>query len=82
MKDLRIDYVFDGIALGLASVQVNEIMQYIQLGAGILATLISVAFSIWKWWKKASSDGKITKEEIKDGIKEIADTIKDKKGKE
>lgn len=78
MSKFRIDYVLDGIALYLASIQVDEILKYVQLIAGILATIISIAFSIWKWWKKASADGKITKDEIKDGIEIIKDHLDDK----
>ena len=78
MSKFRLDYVLDGIALYLASIQVDEILKYVQLIAGILATIISIAFSIWKWWKKASADGKITKDEIKDGIEIIKDHLDDK----
>jgi len=74
MKDTRIDYVFDAVAIALGVSQGQELLSYIQLGLGILATIISVAFSVWKWWKKASADGKITKDEIK----ELSDDLKDK----
>ena len=74
MKDTRIDYVLDALAIALGLSQGKELLSYIQLGLGILATILSIAFSIWKWWKKASADGKITKEEIK----ELSDDLKDK----
>ena len=88
MKKFRVDYVFDGIALALAGVQVEEVMKWVQLALGIVATIISLAFSLWQWWKKAHADGKITEEEIKDGIdilkngtNEIKDHLDDKKQK-
>lgn len=74
MKDTRIDYVLDALAIALGLSQGQELLSYIQLGLGILATIVSIAFSIWKWWKKASADGKITEEEIK----ELSDDLKDK----
>jgi len=74
MKETRFDYLLDAVALGLGLSQGKELLSYIQLGLGILATLISVAYSLWKWWKKASADGKITKDEIK----ELSDDLKDK----
>lgn len=74
MKDTRIDYVLDALAIALGLSQGQELLSYIQLGLGILATIVSIAFSIWKWWKKASADGKITSEEIK----ELSDDLKDK----
>lgn len=82
MKKFRLDYIFDGIALVFAGIQPEVLFQYIQLGLGILATLLSIAFSIWQWWKRASKDGKITEEEIQEGIdilKKGEDDLKDKK---
>lgn len=60
----------------LTALQTNEVFQYIQLGLTILSTLVAIAFTIWKWWKKASQDGKIEVDEIKeleDDIKEVLD---------
>ena len=82
MKKFRLDYIFDGIALVFAGIQPEVLFQYIQLGLGILATLLSIAFSIWQWWKRASKDGKITEEEIQEGIdilKKGENDLKDKK---
>lgn len=82
MKKFRFDYIFDAIALTFAGLQVEKLFQYIQLGLGILATAVSLAFSIWLWWKKAKADGKITEDEIKDGIEMIKDHLDDKEEKE
>ena len=79
MKKFRIDYIFDGIALTFASIQPEALFQYISLILSILATLVSIAFSLWQWWKKANQDGKITKEEFKEGadiIKNGTDEVK------
>ena len=78
MKNTRFDYILDVVAITLGITQGEELLRYIQLGFGILATLISIAFSIWKWWKKASADGKITKEEIKELSDELKDKLDDK----
>lgn len=78
MKNTRFDYVFDVIAIILGITQGEELLRYIQLGFGILATIISILFSIWKWWKKASADGKITKDEIKELSDELKDKLDDK----
>ena len=74
MKDTRFDYLLDAVAIALGLSQGQELLSYVQLGLGILATIVSIAFSVWKWWKKASADGKITKDEIK----ELSDDLKDK----
>lgn len=78
MKNTRFDYILDVVAITLGITQGEELLRYIQLGFGILATLISIAFSIWKWWKKASADGKITKDEIKELSDELKDKLDDK----
>lgn len=78
MKNTRFDYILDVVAITLGITQGEELLRYIQLGFGILATIISIAFSIWKWWKKASADGKITKEEIKELSDELKDKLDDK----
>ena len=75
----RIDYLFDASAIALAIAQNEALLKYIQLGLGIFATLVSLAFTIWKWWKKASEDGKITKEEVDDLIDELNEDIDDKR---
>ena len=78
MKNTRFDYILDVVAITLGITQGEELLRYIQLGLGVLATLISIAFSIWKWWKKASADGKITKDEIKELSDELKDKLDDK----
>lgn len=61
------------------ALQTDEVLRYIQLGLTILSTLFAIAFTIYKWWKKASEDGKITKEEIEDLTDDISDVLNDKK---
>ena len=57
--------------------QPNEIWQYIQMAITIVAGLISIILGLRAWWKDAKKDGKIDKEEIKDGIDIILDGGKD-----
>lgn len=84
MKKFRLDYIFDGIALALAGIQVEEVFKWVQLSVGLLATILSVAFTLWQWWKRAKKDGKITEEEINEGIDILhngIDELKDKSKK-
>ena len=69
----RIDYIFDSIAIVFASVQPEVLFRYVSLALSIFATLISIAFSIWQWWKIVKQDGIITEDEIKEGAKIIQD---------
>lgn len=50
------------------ALQPNEVWQYIQMAITIVAGLISIILGLRAWWKDAKKDGKIDKEEIKDGI--------------
>ena len=74
---------FSGGAIGtiFTALQTNEVFQIISLVITILSTLIATAFTIWKWWKKASEDGKITSEELDDLNKDVTDIL-GKKGEE
>lgn len=78
---------FCNFLAGLFSVaNPDEVLKYICLGLTALATLISILYSIYKWWKEAHADGKITKEEleqlgniVQDGktkIDNVVDTMK------
>ena len=76
-------------ALG-TGIQTNEVLQTISLIITITGSIITIAMAISNWWKQAKKDGKITKDEVKDGvdiIKDGAKTInslinkKDKEGK-
>jgi hypothetical protein len=63
------------------SLQDNPIMQAIQLGLSILTSIILITYRIWKWHKDAMKDGKLSDEEIEEGmniINDIHDTIKSK----
>lgn len=59
-------YIGNAIGAVFSAIQTNEVLSWISWGLTILATLISVAYTIYKWWDKAHADGKITPDEIKD----------------
>ena len=73
-----------GTAFGgiLTALQSDVVFQYISLGLTILSTLVAIAFTIWKWWKKASEDGKISKEEIEELEDDLKEHIDKKEGKD
>lgn len=66
----------------LAGIQTNQVFQIIQLILAVLTSLVILVKKIIDWWKESKKDGKINKEEIdkgidilKDGVKEITETI-------
>ena len=71
--------------------QTSEVLQIISLVLTIIGSLITIAMAVMNWWKKASADGKITKEELdeglniakegKDALSELIEKEKEGKGK-
>ena len=64
-KDLR-NYGLNLFGAFLTAIQTEHLFQIISLILTCVATFLSIAFTIWKWWKKAYEDKKITLDEIKE----------------
>lgn len=77
-------FAFSGGVFGsiFTALQTNEVFQYISLALTIVSTLVAIAFTIYKWYKKATEDGKITSEELEDLNKEVGDVLKKGEDKE
>lgn len=70
----------------LAISQTSEVLRIIQIVLSIITFLVTLAYTIWKWYNKATddkSDGgkKITKDEVDELFDEIKDQV-DEKDKE
>ena len=61
--------------------QTSEVLQIISLVLTIIGSLITISMAIISWWKKAKADGKITSDEIQEGIKIVQDGLEDLKDK-
>ena len=61
----------------LTAVQTNEVLQIVELVLSILTTLFILGVNIYSWWKKASADGKIDKEEVEE-LQQIVNDGKEK----
>lgn len=60
------------------AIQTNEILQTISLVITIIGAIISmIIVPIISWYQKAKKDGKITSDEIKDGIDTLVDGVKE-----
>jgi len=71
----RYDYIGDSVGIIFTAIQSNELFQLIGFILTILSIVISIAYSIYQWWKEAKKDGKITKEEINDVISNVKKQI-------
>ena len=73
-----------------AAIQTDEVLRIVSLIITILGAIISMlVLPLLTWYKNAKRDGKITKDEIKEGIdtlqegiEGVKDALDDKKGDE
>ena len=77
------NYIANGVGIVCSAIQTNEILSWISWVLTLIATFVSIAFTLYRWYKKASADGKIDKEELdelgdiaEDGIKQIEEASK------
>ena len=68
-----------GVALTPQELEnIEHITAIICMIVGLLITIVcSIIIPLIKWWKNAKKDGKIDKEEIKDGIGIIKNGVED-----
>ena len=82
MKD-NIVYVSVGAVEAVVTIaQTNEVLQTIQIIISCVAGAFAIAYTIWKWYKKATSKDspggeKVTKEEIGDLITDVKEEVSD-----
>lgn len=51
--------------------QTNEVFQTIQIIISALAGAVALAYTIWRWYRNAKKDGKITEDEVDDLFEQI-----------
>lgn len=86
MKDSIIDSLCITISTIFTVTQTNEVFKTISLILTILSVVVVLARNIYDWYLKAKKDKKIDKEEIKDLINIVGNSVdelnKIKKGKD
>lgn len=68
-------YVGTALSAIGTSIQVDELLRYVSLGITCLGGLITLITQIIAWYKTANSDGKITKEELKEGAEIVKQNV-------
>ena len=66
MKDEAIGSTGSLLSWGLTFTQTNEIFALIQIIASTIVSIVTLGYILYKWYKKAKEDGKITKEEVEE----------------
>lgn len=74
----NLNYLGVGTSWICTIAQTNEIFQLAMLIISILSTLFSLAYTIYKWYNKASKDRKITPDEVEELKDDLEDVLKDK----
>lgn len=59
------------------ALQTNEVLSTISLIITIAGGLLTIAMALYNWFNKAKKDGKIDKDEIKEGLDIIQEGTKD-----
>ena len=81
-----LDILGIGLQAIFTAIQTDEVLRWISFGITILSALITIAYNIYKWWRKSKEDGKISMDEVdelvdivKDGSDTLTNTIKEGK---
>lgn len=63
-----------GVFTYLSAVELKDLISWI---LSIVAAVVTIAFTIWTWYKKATKDGKITKDEVGELVDQLKDNTKE-----
>ena len=78
-KGQILSYSGDGVGFIFTIAQTQQVFQIVSLALTVFATLVSISFTIYMWFKKANEDGEITIEELDEIKKETEEKIKEMK---
>lgn len=68
--------IFGGV---MTAIQANEVLQVIQAILTVIGLLITISYTIWKWYRKAKKDGKITEDEVDELMEDLNKVKEDTK---
>ena len=72
MKE-HLDILGIGLQAIFTAIQTDEVLRWISFGFTLVSVILTIAYNIWRWWKKSKEDGKISMNEVD----ELGDIIKD-----
>lgn len=73
MKDNLLNILGISVQAVFTAVQSDEILRRISFAITLVSALITIAYNIYKWWRKSKEDGKISMDEVD----ELVDIVKD-----
>ncbi len=85
MKE-HLDILGIGLQAIFTAIQTDEVLRWISFGFTLVSVILTIAYNIWRWYRKSKEDGKISMKEvnelgeiIKDGSESLTNTIKEAK---
>ena len=85
MKE-HLDILGIGLQAIFTAIQTDEVLRRISFGFTLVSVILTIAYNIWRWYRKSKEDGKISMKEvdelgeiIKDGSDALTNTIKEGK---
>ena len=85
MKE-HLDILGIGLQAIFTAIQTDEVLRWISFGFTLVSVILTIAYNIWRWYRKSKEDGKISMKEvdelgeiIKDGSNSLTNTIKEAK---
>lgn len=79
MKE-HLDILGIGLQAIFTAIQTDEVLRWISFGFTLVSVILTIAYNIWRWWKKSKEDGKISMDEVDelvDIVKDGSDSLKD-----
>ena len=75
MKE-HLDILGIGLQAIFTAIQTDEVLRRISFGFTLVSVILTIAYNIYKWWRKSKKDGKISMDEVD----ELVDIVKDGSG--
>lgn len=75
MKDEIVCLSGNTISWVLTASQTKEVFEIVQIIVATIVSLLTAAYIVWKWYKKAKEDGKITADEVVDLVNQVKDNL-------
>ena len=72
MKE-HLDILGIGLQAIFTAFQTDEVLRWISFGFTLLSVILTIAYNIWRWYRKSKEDGKIRMKEVD----ELVDIVKD-----
>ena len=82
MKDEIVCLSGNTISWVLTASQTKEVFEIVQIIVATIVSLLTAAYIVWKWYKKAKEDGKITADEVVDLVNQVKDNLGDNENAE